>query len=236
MSVRKGGQVIAEVADLSSYAKDANVVHKTNVSETIQGTKTFTATTWVNNSGGYYHKATNITSATATPSSTQSAYPVNIYDNSGNNFAQLKVNVNANNEFGLMIKAKDNNWKTGLFCYGTSNGVYTYAPTPSAGDNSTKIATTNFVKNYAMGVPNWAGKIQISNPWTVTKNGYVYCAKDVSGDQYAFLYINDNCVGGASTGHAGTAASGLCAVTTGDVVRCEGRIDHTFMFVPCKNL
>lgn len=146
MSVRKGGQVIAEVADLSNYALNSNVVHQTGTDDNIQGTKRFKNTIYVDNSGGYYQKATNITSATATPSSTQSAYPIIVYDNSGNQFAQVKVNVNANNEIGFMIKAKDNNWKTGLFCYGTSNGIYTYAPTPGAGDNSTKIATTAMIK------------------------------------------------------------------------------------------
>lgn len=171
MSIRKGTKVIAEVADLSNYALNSNVVHQSGTDDNIQGTKRFKNTIFVDNAGGYYQKAPNITSATATPSSTQSAYPIIVYDNSGNQFAQVKVNVNADNAIGFMIKAKDNNWKTGLFCFGTSNGVYTYAPTPSAGDNSTKIATTAWINSFV--IPNYSAGVAISSSYTTPRSGVI---------------------------------------------------------------
>lgn len=45
------------------------------------------------------------------------------------------------------ITASDSDWTSISIGYDSSGNVYTYAPTPATSDNSTKIATTEFVKS-----------------------------------------------------------------------------------------
>lgn len=78
-------------------------------------------------------------------------------------------------------------------------------PTPSASDNSTKAATTAFIKSYiaAALVPNYSARTSISSGYTATKNGVVYLTQSqgnvsttVAIDGHNILYMN---------GHSGSS-------------------------------
>lgn len=92
----------------------------------------------------------------------------------------------------------------------TIAGIKTFSsslivPTPANSDNSTKVATTAFIKSYiaAALVPDYSAMTSISSGYTATKNGVVYLtqsqgnvATTVAIDGHNILYMN---------GHSGSS-------------------------------
>lgn len=87
----------------------------------------------------------------------------------------------------------------------------------------------NFVNNYALGVPDWANKTQITSPFTATENGYVVVWQ-TGGDLRGTLSINGQQVDGGNTAHAGSSGGNM-AVAVGDVVTVNA---GALYFIPCK--
>lgn len=119
------------------YAFDNTVVHKTG-NETIGGTKTFTNGMITDNilPKGY------ITLGTSTNTWGKM---IQFQDTTGKRIARIQPLAidTTNNRVGMWVNNADNTVEKGI--YVDSDGK-TSAPTPSAGDNSTKIATTAFVQ------------------------------------------------------------------------------------------
>ena len=239
MSVRKGGQVIAEVADLSSYAKDANVVHTNTADNNIQGQKTFKSN--IICEATYNTKLTSLASNTTIPSGTDPARSYAWLANDGTILSQIyyqRVRDSGLSRFLMRLyDPTGGSYRDFQISNGGSGQRYINLPeSPAQSDNSTKVATTNWVKNYAMGLPDWNRKWEIAAGTAVSANGYVYAYQRGTGDQDLNLTINGVSVGGASTGHYGNARSGLCAVAAGDVVSGSGRGGIVIMYLCCKNL
>lgn len=138
------------------YAIDSGLVHLTGT-ETITGDKTFSGTTAVtgqlqvksnDNDVRVLNQYANYTKGT-TPSAVQYSGIV-IKDNTGTEIANIYGRVNTNNTNSVLLAVKDpgtgNNVNRIAIHYPADGTAYTEAPTPDTSDNSTKIATTAFVK------------------------------------------------------------------------------------------
>lgn len=105
---------------------------------------------WFNPSGGVTFTIHNITRGTA-PSSTFEVMPIEVRDSVSNRLGILSVLYNTDKSslsalyaYNTTAATGANIGRLGIGC-DSSGSVYTVAPTPSASDNSTKIATTAFV-------------------------------------------------------------------------------------------
>lgn len=122
-----------------------NIVHRSG-NEIVGGSKTFTHT-------NTYKADINFQTNIATDLTTESAvnefwYGERFVDSNGIQGAMVQYHRNSNGyaEFNMQVKSKSSNGFGSLSIIQTKDGVsYATAPTPAAGDNSTKIATTAWV-------------------------------------------------------------------------------------------
>lgn len=138
---------------------DSNAVHKTG-NETIAGTKTFsntpifTADTYVQKSGNFgalHIKNTNYDYLT-NPSAAQYQYIVwKDKNNKDMSYVQQHINTDGTVSFyhvGSNYKTDGTRVNCALGAHVNRAGsIWTSAPTPATSDNSTKIATTAYVRN-----------------------------------------------------------------------------------------
>lgn len=125
-------------------------VHLTG-DETIAGTKTFTTNPVVSNANPAYEvKQTDVVKGTA-PSANHFTPFIRLIDNNGVIMGGVEngYKTNRENRIHLIVYpgTTDNNSTNAQIAVGfdASGNWYTYAPTPAANDNSTKIATTEWV-------------------------------------------------------------------------------------------
>ena len=195
-----GSREIATVGWVNSAGN--NVVHKTG-DETITGVKIFSGNnriTALQNSTVTYNTA---------PSS-DTFTDISFRDKNGYEMGVLEHVRYPNNDTAIRLVAKgaDGEWSTSLSVGRRANGtVYTSAQTPSAGDNSTNIATTAWVKNQGY---MSSGNIFPNNTWVpVGDDAYIgdhnnsgsVCIKGNNGDTAIYLYRRDE-----------TASNGFCLV------------------------
>ena len=127
----------------------SNIVHRSGA-ETIAGSKTFTNTST-------YKADINFKSNVATDLTKESTvnelwYGDRFVDNNGIQGAAVQYHRNSNGyaEINMQVKSKSSNGFSSLAIIQTKDGIsYATAPTPAAGDNSTKIATTAWVTTKA---------------------------------------------------------------------------------------
>lgn len=142
-----------------------NVVHKTG-NEIITGFKTFSGNnriTALQNSTVTYNTA---------PSS-DTFTDISFRDKNGYEMGVLEHVRYPNNDTAIRLVAKgaDGEWSTSLSVGRRANGtVYTSAQTPSAGDNSTNIATTAWVNTIGNNVVHKTGDETISGHKIFTNN------------------------------------------------------------------
>ena len=113
-------------------------------------------------------------------------------------------------------------------------------PTPMAGDNSTKGATTAFVQTAISKetFPDYANASTASNNYTVLADGWVSVKVSLGNNHSVTLKINDvevyyqNIGGDRSAG--GTFTSPLYKVRTGDEVTTSGTNTRTITFYPLR--
>lgn len=113
-------------------------------------------------------------------------------------------------------------------------------PTPTAGDNSTKGATTAFVQTAISKetFPDYANASTASNNYTVLADGWVSVKVSLGNNHSVTLKINDvevyyqNIGGDRSAG--GTFTSPLYKVRTGDEVTTSGTNTRTITFYPLR--
>lgn len=143
------GQVWEALRKISTQ-RTGEFVH-TKYDETINGTKTFTVGPYVRRSGNY--GALNIvnTSYDVLTIPTANQYQHIVWNDKNNkNMSYIQQHVSTDGTVSL-VHAASNYKKDGtrvncaISAYVKKDGTtYTSAPTPPAGDNSTKIATTNW--------------------------------------------------------------------------------------------
>ena len=147
---------------------DSNLVHKTG-NETISGVKTFAS----GSPTSLITKSDKIDSDIK-PSSTQYSNFIDGYDVNGKLISRIFTRKESNGKNGIAIQAWNGstNYILGVNSDGTSE-----APTPPASDNSTKIATTAFVKaqGYAVdsGLVHKSGDETITGSKTFTNYQYI---------------------------------------------------------------
>ena len=112
------------------YCNGGEIVGTTN-SQTISGAKTFTGdnivktTSFAANAGAGHYKF------------------FDFLDKNNKRLGVVGAGTGANNYHGIYMQAGN---EGGLGIYSNGSSVYTFAPTPAASDNSTKIATTSWVR------------------------------------------------------------------------------------------
>lgn len=166
-----------------------------------------------------------------TPGTQQHSNFMDFLDKNGVLCGRIYLTKKTNGANGIAIQA----WKGGAnYSIEVDSTGITVCPTPETTSNANRIATTAFVKSYAMGQTNWAGQQTITSGFTATKPGYVY-ATMTGGEFRLSLYINGYLVAGGSTSHAGSVRSALNPVKSGDVVTFSGAGTVEAYFVPCSN-
>lgn len=124
------------------YAFDNTVVHKTG-NETIKGVKTF-------NGNNRIVAIQNSTVTYNTAPSSNTYTDISFRDKNGYEMGILEHVRHSNNDTSIHIAVRgaDGNWSSHLTVGRRADGTsYASVPTPSAGDNSTNIATTAFVQS-----------------------------------------------------------------------------------------
>lgn len=136
----------------SAIASDSSVVHTTG-DQTVGGKKTFTSVPLVTGASPCYQlKNTGVTKGTA-PSANNNKYIMQLFDSNGTGYlSALYKTISTGNvtstrlyDYGNSASGTTNLGAYIAVCHDGSGNAYTYAPTPAAGDNSTKIATTAWV-------------------------------------------------------------------------------------------
>lgn len=129
MSIYKGTDLVAGVPDLTGYALDADVVHKTG-DETVGGEKTFTNT------------IIESTSSTAAGSYVDFIQKIN-----GARRGTIRTAYNSDGSYQITLgcNGPDAAAPSGLIVKRTSSAIITIASTPAVSNNSTEIATTAYV-------------------------------------------------------------------------------------------
>lgn len=140
---------VKQVVDkFATKSDDNSVVHKTG-NETVAGVKTFTDGMITND----IRPKGSITLGTSTNTWGKQ---LQFQDTAGKRIARIQPMAidTTNNRVGMWVNNADNTVEKGI--YVDSDGT-TSAPTPPAGDNSTKIATTAFVKTAVSNVIHKSG-------------------------------------------------------------------------------
>jgi len=195
---------------LNAKAADSDVVKLTG-NQTIAGNKTFTSTPTIKmTQPNLYMQYSGISKGTA-PTSTIDGWFGTVYDKNGtaqtNKMAQIYHDYNSNGVSTLNLavfeptSGSTNDAKLTIG-YDQNKNVFTYAPTPATSDNSTKIATTAFVK--AQGYITSSGSITGSAAKLTTK-------RTIDGVEFD---------GSANITHYGTCDT--AAATQEKVVACTG--------------
>lgn len=151
---------------LASYALDSNVVHKTG-NETITGEKTFT---------------------TCIRKTTSTSWE-NIISMTGNNFPYI-AGYSTDNDTALALCTLHNgNW-CNIEIHNNGTGGYATIPTPATSDNSTKIATTNWVRTLGF-IPNYSRQMSISLPYTAPANGFISGVLTAAHSENYYIKVNN---------------------------------------------
>lgn len=162
---------------------DSNCVHKTG-NETINGTKTFTGSNPIvlqNNSG----KNTTLTLKDSTTAYGTSA--VDFVQATSNNFNQLLIHFQEGNKWCTSWEQDPTSKNIKIYFTG-SEAVF--APTPATSDNSTKIATTNWVRTLGF-TPNYSTQMSISLPYTAPANGFISGVLTAAHSENYYIKVNN---------------------------------------------
>ena len=151
---------------LASYALDSSVVHKTG-NETITGEKTFT---------------TCIRKTTSTNWE-------NIISMTGNNFPYIAGFSNSSETALALCTLHNGNW-CNIEIHNNGTGGYATIPTPATSDNSTKIATTNWVRTLGF-IPNYSRQMSISLPYTAPANGFISGVLTAAHSENYYIKVNN---------------------------------------------
>lgn len=148
------------VNDKVTAVNNAAVLLKGN--QTVNGVKTFTNNPISKNGTPHFLLQSTNVSKGSNPSSNQ-YWCIPFTDKNGtgnaNRLGLVETRIEANgNVSAYLVAYQNNSGSTANASMGIvkekGGGAYGFCPTPPAGDNSTKIATTNWVRNYATPASN----------------------------------------------------------------------------------
>lgn len=169
---------------------------------TLNGTQTITGAKTISTNLKFQ---TTLTRGTA-PSSTDSRYFANYVDSAGNNISLIsslynkdKSSVTRIYAYNTTAATGDNIGYIGIGCDASGN-VYTQAPTPGAGDDSTKIPTTKWINAYTP-ILAWASRSAITD----AGNGHY---KRTSGNSLFCGYFANNIFNSTSIAPPGIKKTG----------------------------
>ena len=177
---------------LAAYSLDSSVVHKTG-DETINGTKTFNNAVYCTNSNAYYQNMSGYTLGTVASSN---YYPNSLIlnDSKGQYFGFYGPEMLTDGSYSVRmgVRSQVNSKSYSILKVGfLSNGsMYTSAPTPPASDNSTKIATTNWVRTLGF-IPNYSRQMSISLPYTAPANGFISGVLTAAHSENYYIKVNN---------------------------------------------
>lgn len=187
---------------VNNPATSTNVVHRTD-DETIGGEKTFTSAiirSFSANAGGLSGINSSIQKGT-TPSTVQQFF-TGLYDKNGsstytNTISRVNFKYDSNGdtkaELNVFAPTASSTATASLgIAYPTSGSAYTYAPTPATSDDSTKIATTAFVK--AQGYASDSAVVKTSGTQTISglKTFTAQVTKTNSSAGADTIFVNKN--------------------------------------------
>ena len=146
---------------------DDNIVHKTG-NETIEGNKTFlpdARTIYLKDNGTVLEDSPSI-----------NRYPCRFIWLDRNNqqlgYAQVYEYTDGKRNIGIGVMGKDGTYRSLSMWVDENNNAYATCPTPAANDRSTKLATTEWVRNYGAQLDYSAGiTITGNGDKTAPKNG-----------------------------------------------------------------
>ena len=165
---------------------DSTLVHKSG-DETISGNKTL-------NYDGYYKIKSSTMDVVDEPApSSAKSIGFNFVDKDDDIHGQLFLRVDTNGSLRQSLACKShttNSWGELSIGFDSNDNVYTICPTPSTTDNSTKIATTAFVKTLGY-VPNYSTQLSISLPYTAPANGFVSGVLTAAHSENYYLVVNN---------------------------------------------
>lgn len=173
----------------SNIARDADVVHKSG-NETISDLKNFSNDGSSSNGAQIELTATNIDASSA-PANNKYAGLL-IKDTNGKRVGKLETIQFTDGSLRTLLDATNLDGRHGQIAVqiATDGTVSTIAPTPATSDNSTKIATTAFVKSSSSGYSTYTSGASISSntDYTIPNNGVI--AGEISAAQSGSVKVN----------------------------------------------
>ena len=177
-------------------AKSTNLVHRTG-NETINGKKTFTGELNKVGSARFNAIVINDTSYDYLTNPSEDLYNHIVWrDKNNKDMSYVQQLIDTNGNVHLYYVAS--NYKTDgtrVNCYIGCNvsrdgGIWTDAPTPATSDNSTKIATTNWVRTLGF-IPNYSRQMSISLPYTAPANGFISGVLTAAHSENYYIKVNN---------------------------------------------
>lgn len=121
--------------------------------EAISGYKTFTNGFGIfKDTGGFQNLKNTVADITQKTTITGNTTEIRMLDKNDRIMAIFEHQQDDNGELRAIMAVRNhanNGWGEIIVGFNGNDTVYTKAPTPATNDNSTKIATTNFVNNFA---------------------------------------------------------------------------------------
>ena len=175
---------------VNNPATSTNVVHRSG-NETIDGTKAFTSRLEMNMSNPQIrYKDTAMTRGTA-PSSNLNYTLAAWVDKDNKEMGYIQKRYSSDGYWGLGLQVTDGTvYKTLGIAIDSSGNVKAESPTPATSDNSTNIATTNWVRTLGF-TPNYSTQVGISLPYTAPANGFISGVLTAAHSENYYIAVNN---------------------------------------------
>ena len=181
---------------VNNPATSINVVHRSG-DEVINGKKTFTGELNKVGSARFNAIVINDTSYDYLTNPSEDLYNHIVWRDKNNkdmSYVQQLIDTNGN----VHLYHVASNYKTDgtrVNCYIGCNvsrdgGIWTDTPTPATSDNSTKIATTNWVRTLGF-IPNYSRQMSISLPYTAPANGFISGVLTAAHSENYYIKVNN---------------------------------------------
>lgn len=148
----KNNMNIATCGWVNDNTRATNVVHRDST-ETISGSKVFTANLQVRREDTGYQYRNQLIDFTTTPVSSITKTPFEILDKEGRTMSRINYSQSTDGSHKLIIQDKKNNsesdWASIEVGWDSNANAYTLVPNPDASSNGRNIATTSWVKDFA---------------------------------------------------------------------------------------
>lgn len=198
--------------------------------EIINGDKTFVTSLRVAGANATFYVRSTQMQQGVNPSVNLATYPFYVTDKNGNllGYASFVQDIRGGVVLSLNVRNQSGN-STGTLriAYDSNGNLYTGAPTPPASDNSTQIATTNFVdvffntarKITSKCVPNYSAGVSVDNGYIASTDGVVYLYP--SGTTSGMVKVNGAQIGLSQANNQDTSTITII-LSKNDVLTWDG--------------